>query len=384
MMISSSDSEEDCYSNAALKLEKLKNAYIDEKLDNSSLLNESSDVEVVTEEKNNKNPKAKGKGKNVTINDEEQDDLELEKILSYSTRRQTRSSTRNKYSESIIEILDTSLNKSVTTRRRKQSLKNSTVVPPNRTTTNRGASTRGTPNRGRTRGRGRGRSQRGCNTNTNCNTSIPDSTPVFSVGNTLEYEDTLEGQKLFSKANNSNNVIIIDDSDVLDENEELSVKVYWRSSDYYPFKIRKFQKLTPIFKYFAEKENVSENNLLFMYNDKILKASDTPDSINYSIAKFIDGGVVNRDVTKLVNDKTTDNFKGIQIKFQCQNTKKPLEVSVQPSDKLSLAMIKCAEHLEMPLNKLKFVFDGDSVTGTMTPEELDLEGGECIDVKIIS
>ncbi|XP_014356765.2 uncharacterized protein LOC106709471 [Papilio machaon] len=367
MMISSSDSEEDCYSNAALKLEKLKNAYKDDKLDNSSLLNESSDIEVVTEGKLNK--QAANSFKNLT-NDEEQDDLELEKILSYSTRRQTRSSTRRKHSDPIIkEVQDTSVNnkKTVTTRKRKQSLNNTTVVTPNRST----------PNRGRKRGRGRG--GRGRNSN------MSNSIPIFSVGNTLEYEDPLEGQRLFSNANNSNNVILLDDSDVLDENEELSVKVYWRSSDYYPFKIRKFQKLTPIFKYFAQKENVSENNLLFMYNDRILKMDDTPDSIKYNIAKFIDGGVINRDVTKLVNDKTMDNYnKGIQIKFQCQNTKKPLEVMVQPNNKLSLAMIKCAEHLEVPLNKLKFVFDGDFITGTMTPEEMELEGGECIDVKIIS
>ncbi|XP_013177328.1 PREDICTED: uncharacterized protein CG4449 [Papilio xuthus] len=362
-MISSSDSEEDCYSNAALKLEKLKNAYKDDKLDNSSFLNESSDVEVVTDRKVSKQaPKI---SINLT-NEEEQDDLELEKILKYSTRRQTRSSTRRKQSDPVInEILDTSLNKTVSTRKRKQTTKNKTVVTP-----------KSTPNRGRKRGRGRAGRER--------HSQMSDSIPIISVGNTLEYEDPLEGQRLFSKANNSDNVVLLDDSDVLDENEELSVKVYWRSSDYYPFKIRRYQKLTPIFRYFAQKENVSENNLLFMYNDKILKADDTPDSINYSIVKFIDGGVINRDVTKLVNGKTIDNGKGIQIKFQCQNTKKPLEIMVQPKDKLSLAMIKCAEHLEMPLNKLKFVFDGDSITGTMTPEELELEGGECIDVKIIS
>nr|CAW30927.1 hypothetical protein [Papilio dardanus] len=356
MMISSSDSEEDCYSNAALKLEKLKSAYKDDKLSNSSILNESSDMEVVGE-------KLKAPNRKTTISEEEQDNLELERILAYSTRRQTRSS-RRKLSEPIVnEVINTTAKSKG---KRKQSLNNTAAVTPNR----------GTPrgrNRGKQRGRGRGRQGR--------NNSMLDSIPIFSVGNTLEYEDQLEGQKLFSKENTD--VILLDDSDMLDENEELSVKVYWRSSEYHPFKIRKFQKLTTIFKYFAEKENVSENNLLFMYNDRILKSDDTPDSIKYNIAKFIDGGVINRDVTKLVK-KTTDNSNGIKIKFQCQNIKKPLEVTVEANDKLSLAMIKCAEHLEMPLNKLKFIFDGDSITGNMTPEELELEGGECIDVKIIS
>lgn len=188
--------------------------------------------------------------------------------------------------------------------------------------------------------------------------------PIYSVGNTDEYPDKCDDQPLFNKAapKPAADVIVIEENEhELDENEELSVKVYWQSSEHVKFNIRRFQKLTQIFDYFAERGNVSKDKLFFTYNDRILKSDDTPDSINYSIVKFIDGGIINQSVSSIF--KKDEKEDGIQIKFQCQNVKKPFVTNIRPDDKMLVVMMKCAEHLEKPLEKLKFHFDGDLISG---------------------
>lgn len=135
----------------------------------------------------------------------------------------------------------------------------------------------------------------------NANTS---SYPTYSVGNTYEYPDESHGQQLFqNKPAPSKDVEIIEnDEDTEIDNEELSVKVYWQNLEYVKFNIRKYQKLSQIFDHFAQRENVTHDKLFFTYNDKILKSTDSPDSIGYSIAKFIDGGIIKQNVSQLVKD----------------------------------------------------------------------------------
>lgn len=44
----------------------------------------------------------------------------------------------------------------------------------------------------------------------------------------------------------------------------------------------------------------------------------------------------------------------------------------------------CATELAVPVEKLKFYFDGDHVSDGDTPEILDLDDEACIDVKILA
>ncbi|CAH0716821.1 unnamed protein product, partial [Brenthis ino] len=205
---------------------------------------------------------------------------------------------------------------------------------------------------------------------------------TISIGNTYEYPDELETVPIFNTQ--PCDIINLDDSDIVDENKELSVKVEWQSVEIIKFTLRKFQKLTKIYDYFCDNHNVKKENLIFIYKDKILQPDDTPDTIGYSEAKLIEGGIVYENVLKLSKNECTNNIvSGIIIKFRTQNSKQPFILSVKDDEKLHLAMIKCAEHLELSLNQLRFEFDGDIVTGKQTAKDLELEGGEYIDVKVI-
>lgn len=347
-MDKSSDSEDDCYSNVAKKLENLKRKYQDDQIDSTNLLDDSVDTNSKTNSLNRNSDTVEIVS---GISDEEylNNDIELEELLASNSRRVTRSS-RNAFN-----VLENA-NSSIITNIRRASKRGKRGS----TNSNKNLSISVCENQ-RTvavsRGRGRGRVRQSTRRRV-----TPHNITTISVGNTMDYPDQSETQTLFSR-NMEKDVIAIDDSDILDENEELFIKVYWQSSEIFKFNIRKFQKLTTIFRHFAKKENVGEDKLLFTYNDKILKPDDTPDSINYNIAKFIDGGIINSAVSKLINNDHDHKHSGIKIKFQCQNVKKPFETVIQVDEKLALAMMKCAEHLEKSLTKLKFEFDGDSISG---------------------
>ncbi|XP_046974922.1 uncharacterized protein CG4449 [Vanessa cardui] len=368
--MSSSDSD-DIYGDIGKRLDKIRrNFRIEESKDedigdtNKSSLNDSFLQEILDEPIN------------VPISKIEPDNsvrLKTKNIAKHKGRpsKRGRKSQKSESSEisdldDVVEIID-----ETTTTSRKT-----------RSSSKRGVSRSSPRSQGTGRSRGKGRRGSARTSRGRKNQPSAEQIPIFSIGNTEEYPDELEDVTLFSSKPNTKEIVL--DEVVTEENEELSVKVYWQSIDIYKFQIRKFQKFTQIFEHFAKKENVTIDKLLFTYNDIILKPDHTPDSIDYNIAKFIDGGIVNNSITTLATKTLKKNSSGIKIKFQYSKSKRPFEVYMERDDKLTLALTQCAEHLEVPLRKLKFEFDGDSITGSETLRDLDMEGDECIDVKIIS
>ncbi|XP_050358896.1 uncharacterized protein LOC126779101 [Nymphalis io] len=388
--MSSSDSDDNIYGNIGKKLLKIRqNFQIEEPYEespaetNKSFLNDSFLDELVENSKNIA-------------------PMKLNSDLSSATRKTKRKATgkpskrgrKSKKSESSIDSDDSLINDVIfaTSSSTRTTRSNSKRGGDRGLTTSRGWDLgRGTGNSRSTRDTSRGKAKRGRGrASKGKNNQITDPEmqvfPTYSIGNTDEYPDALEDVKLFSSKQNTNDNDVIEIDDIVaEENEELSVKVYWQSIDVYKFKIRKYQKLTQIFEHFSKQENVTTDKLLFTYNDMILKPDDSPDSIDYNIAKFIDGGIVYNNIATLTTKKSTNvkNSSGIKIKFQYSKSRKPFEMYIERDEKLSLAMTKCAEHLEVLLKNLKFEFDGDIITGTQTLEDLDMEGDECIDVKIV-
>lgn len=435
--MSSSDSEDDCYSNAALKLKKMKNTYKEDILQTTNLLEDSTEIDEIVKNAEiaakPQKPAPKKRGRKAadpppapaTIATEISAEIPA-KNPPATNKRMTRSAARKSVQEPVVETPSALVAppsapvEASTAPLEPPTTPAETATPPVGSTRgrrgNRGNTSQNRAPRGRRRGGrwvqssldgmldnilaggSRGRSpRRGGSPRRGRGhfgaafsflNSIQTSMPIYSVGNTHEYPDECHDQQLFSSkpsvAKKDDDVVEIDANDSLDDNEELSVKVYWQSSEFFRFNIRKYQKITQIFDYFSKKENVSFGNLLFTFDDKILKPDDTPESIDYNIGKFIDGGVVNKNVSELGQKDGQRNKGGVTIKFQCQNVKKPFELSVFLDETLSVAMLKCAEHFEKSVDQLKFYFDGDVILGSSTARELELEGGECIDVKILS
>ncbi|XP_047523826.1 uncharacterized protein LOC125062172 isoform X2 [Pieris napi] len=398
----SSDSEDDYYGNTTKRLQYLKNKYSEDKIDSANLLKDSvqPDSEACCSTAVNTSNTSSSKP-NVETKISLLDDSLLE---NESFEDRIIQSMRQSRAQKMKETLTNFLSRSLTFKKKGKEAKGGRGSKSQSKLSKHNSSTEFSPNTLNVASKRRSIAQRvqgSCSRNTRQtrkrgtrnveNIQIQSETttsqtvyPTYSVGNTAEYQDLSENVHLFNTKPLTQEVY-----DPLDENEELSVKVYWRSSEVVRFTIRKFQKILQIFEFFAEKENVTRDRLLFLYNDRILKPHYTPDKINYKITKFIEGGLI--PSAPILDDSIISHGfsheelgNGLKLKFQCQNIKKPLVLYVQKEEKLLQAMVKCAEHFEKPLNALKFVFDGDAISGSMTPDELDLEGDECIDVKFVS
>jgi len=76
------------------------------------------------------------------------------------------------------------------------------------------------------------------------------------------------------------------------------------------------------------------------------------------------------------------NEDEIELKVQRKGHKVPILMRINKTQKMRVLFLKCAECLELPPEKLKFSFDGESLNPNETPVDLDLEGGECIDLYV--
>lgn len=72
----------------------------------------------------------------------------------------------------------------------------------------------------------------------------------------------------------------------------------------------------------------------------------------------------------------------LELKIQGQNKGTVVVVAIRPQDPMKVLMQKYADATGTDLSKLVFNFDGEQLCADDTPDMLDLEGGECIDVHI--
>ncbi|GBP18358.1 Uncharacterized protein CG4449 [Eumeta japonica] len=405
-LATSSDSEDDCYGGVVQKLQNLKNRYMEDKVENVLLLKPNTDIDDIIKQNasvlenhqtDSINPRRVTRKKKVNNKDDSNDgdiscNAEMSQIRGRGRRgrRVSVSNTTTRIEDLLSSISgrgnttkqDCTPRRGVAASRRGTSASRRGASASRRgaSASRRGASASRRTSPRRTRNRRNWRQRRGCDQE-----SIDESYSI-PVGD-VDYPDQSKEQPLFSNPITTQPQEVLVENEILDplsDNEELSVKVFWQNCDVFKFQIRRFQKLTQLFDFFSKRESLSYDKLLLTYNGRILKPSNTPDSIDYSIAKFIDGGVIKNSVTDLsINSPVKSNCDLITIKFQSQIRKHPLEIKVFLEEKFSVAFMKCAEQLDVGVERLKFYFDGDMINPQSTPRGFEFEDGECIDVKFV-
>lgn len=93
-----------------------------------------------------------------------------------------------------------------------------------------------------------------------------------------------------------------------------------------------------------------------------------------------EGGIESKascDRVEAVGEKNPDS---VCLKVQNADRKGMLNINISRYDKMSVLMHKYAKEKNVNLEKLKFLFDGEILDPNETPVDLDLDGGECIDV----
>ncbi|XP_050074781.1 uncharacterized protein CG4449 [Anopheles maculipalpis] len=165
------------------------------------------------------------------------------------------------------------------------------------------------------------------------------------------------------------------------ENYEIRVKVKW-GQGIETFVHRRFQKFADIIAQLATKESADSACIFLNLDDRIVHPHDTPDSISYKSHQFISGRILRNKAPLLpsatASSATTNNT--ITLKVQMATRKQPLLFQMEKSQTMSVLVIKCAEELQCEPKDIKLYFDGELVENSYNPKDLDLEGGEVLDI----
>ncbi|XP_070573380.1 NFATC2-interacting protein-like [Ptychodera flava] len=137
-----------------------------------------------------------------------------------------------------------------------------------------------------------------------------------------------------------------------------------------------------IMKSLAEKLHVDSERILLTLKDDSIVAEDTPLSTNLQITDIIDCVVVDVNAaTSDPNDVSESDNDYVQIKVQGKDKSKKI-ISIKRTDPLERLMEEYSSWKQIPRNKVTFFFDGDKLFPQNTPQDLDMETDDVIDVMI--
>ncbi|XP_052860790.1 uncharacterized protein CG4449 [Anopheles cruzii] len=171
------------------------------------------------------------------------------------------------------------------------------------------------------------------------------------------------------------------------ENYNMRIKVKW-GGNIETFNHRKHQKFMDIITQLAVRERADKECILLNLNDRVIYANDTPDTIGYKTYQFISGRILQEKAPTLskagpaTSAKTTE-ANLITLKVQLEKRKEPLRLQINKQQKMAVLVVKCAEELKCEPAKIRLYFDGELVNTDSKPEELELEGEEMLDVRMV-
>jgi len=170
-------------------------------------------------------------------------------------------------------------------------------------------------------------------------------------------------------------------SDEEDNSEKtFDLKVRWKS-DIVRVAVKQNEKMGKVMDRVAEKVGVTVGEISLYQGEnseeQILRDSTVSD-LGLSIVSVVYGR--GRVITEDAKDEGT-----IQVKLQTKDRRaQPVLLDIMPTDTMETVMDKFSSQAGLDRDKLKFFFDGEVLDGSSTAEDLELEGGECIDVHMAS
>ncbi|XP_045601228.2 NFATC2-interacting protein [Procambarus clarkii] len=163
-----------------------------------------------------------------------------------------------------------------------------------------------------------------------------------------------------------------------DDNPEITLRVKW-GSDYLRMPLKVLQKFSHLYQELAERFSVSVSQIVLSYKDKVISSELCPKDLGITIADIIEGGIQSKasDNTQMLENNGPDS---VCLKIQNADRKGAISIFINRYDKMIVMMHRYADEKNINIDKLKFLFDGEILNPSDTPQSLDLDGGECIDV----
>lgn len=153
----------------------------------------------------------------------------------------------------------------------------------------------------------------------------------------------------------------------------------------------KRESLDKTFVKMAEIENCEASRIVMTFEDREVKRTDSPASLNLTIADILEclvlrdagGGASSQDGTEEEEGGGGETDGTIRLKIQSLDSKtgKFIVVKVKPDAPLSEMMATAAEEMAVEdRSKLIFRFDGDVIEPGSTALHHDMEDDDCVDV----
>lgn len=175
-------------------------------------------------------------------------------------------------------------------------------------------------------------------------------------------------------------VINLDDSYGLPSPSERNVVVKVRTrSGIRRFTMKAAESFGKIISQLAAQEGVTEDKIMLSLSDINILGYDTPISTRLSVADIIECVVVDVPVA---DKEEEDEENTIEIKVQGNDPDSKKTFKSTKTDPLDKLMADYCEFRKLPRSRLKFFFDGDELKGSETPEQLDMENEDVIDVRV--
>jgi len=176
-----------------------------------------------------------------------------------------------------------------------------------------------------------------------------------------------------------------------DEIETKNIKIRWKY-EIVRIIIKETDMLGTLFDHFAKEIGLdSASTLTFSLDGKVLRRFDTYKSAGLLVTSFIDASQrVPEDEINIVDEagavakenEEQSNEGKIELKFQSDRRRGAEMIWVAKDERFEGIMARYAAKAGVDLAALKFLFDGEPLGRLDTPLDLDLEGGECIDVHV--
>jgi len=161
-----------------------------------------------------------------------------------------------------------------------------------------------------------------------------------------------------------------------DKNIEVELKIRWKLA-IHRVKLKTLDRFGLLFHKFTEQVKEPPGSLVFRLKDKILYANDTYQSLKLNIVDIIDASYIGMDMQASYHEDLVD-IKIQSIETNSRNASKTIKI--RKYDPMENLMNIYAEKIKVNASDLIFKFEGSSIKPTDTPDSLDLESGDCIDV----
>jgi len=161
------------------------------------------------------------------------------------------------------------------------------------------------------------------------------------------------------------------------------LKVRWKT-EILRFEVYEFDRISKVLEKVAEHSKVPIKELhLYMDQTSLepISSDKTIKDLDLSVVSVLN---VRMKVVNVDNDESgAANGGDIELKLQTKDRRnQPVMIKISSTDTMGTVMENYCQKTELERSKVKFFFDGELLNEEDTAQDLDLEGGECIDVHV--